>query len=62
VALNAKQRCAVKIRDHFPTDDAATKLIYLALRQAAGERKMLPREWSRAKTQFKIMFEDRFLA
>ena len=61
-ALNAKLRRAVKIRGHFPTDEAATKLIYLVLRQAAGEWKMPPREWSQAKTQFAIMFEDRFLA
>jgi putative transposase len=61
-ALNAKLRRAVKIRGHFPTDEAAMKLIYLVLRQAAGEWKMPPREWSQAKTQFAIMFEDRFLA
>ena len=61
-ALNAKLRRAVKIRGHFPTDEAATKLIYLVLRHAAGEWKMPPREWSHAKTQFAIMFEDRFLA
>ena len=61
-ALNAKLRRAVKIRGHFPTDEAATKLIYLVLRQVAGEWKMPPREWSQAKTQFAIMFEDRFLA
>jgi putative transposase len=61
-ALNAKLRRAVKIRGHFPTDEAATKLIYLVLHQAAGAWKMPPREWSQAKTQFAIMFEDRFLA
>ena len=61
-ALNAKLRRAVKIRGHFPTNEAATKLIYLVLRQVAGEWKMPPREWSQAKTQFAIMFEDRFLA
>ena len=61
-ALNAKLKRAVKIRSHFLTDEAATKLIYLVLRQAAGEWKMPPREWGQAKTQFAIMFEDRFLA
>ena len=61
-ALNAKLRRAVKIRGHFPTDGAATKLIYLVLHQAAGQWKMPPRGWSQAKTQFAIMFEDRFLA
>ena len=46
----------------FPTDKAATKLTYHVLRQTAGEWKMPPRDWSHAKTQFAIMFEDRFLA
>src|SRR6186713_792762 len=60
-ALNAKLRRAVKIRGHFPTDEAATKLIYLVLRQTAAECRMSPREWGEAKTQFAIMFEDRFV-
>ena len=60
-ALNAKLRHPVKIRGHFPTDEAATKLTYHVLRQTAGEWKMPPRDWSQAKTQFAIMFEDRFL-
>lgn len=60
-ALNAKLRRAVKIRGHFPTDEAATKLIYLVLRDAAAEWKMPPREWTEAKSQFAIMFEDRFI-
>ncbi len=59
-ALNAKLRHPVKIRGHFPIDEAATKLH--VLRQTAGEWKMPPRDWSQAKTQFAIMFEDRFLA
>ena len=60
-ALNAKLRRAVKIRGHFPTDDAATKLIYLVLRDAAAEWKMAPREWGEAKSQFAILFEERFI-
>jgi Transposase, Mutator family len=59
-ALNAKLRRAVKSRGHFPNDEAATKLIYLVLRQMAPEWKMSPREWGEAKTQFAIM-EDRFV-
>ena len=60
-ALNAKLRRAVRTRGHFPTDEAATKLLYLVLRQVAGEWKMPPREWSEAKTQFAIMFDERFV-
>src|SRR6202522_2270243 len=39
-SLNAKLRRAVKIRGHFPNDDAAAKLLFLVLRQAAREWKM----------------------
>ena len=60
-ALNAKLRRAVRTRGHFPTDEAATKLLYLVLRQVAGEWKMPPREWCEAKTQFAIMFDERFV-
>ena len=60
-ALNAKLRRAVRTRGHFPTDEAATKLLWLVLRQVAGEWKMPPREWSEAKTQFAIMFDERFV-
>jgi putative transposase len=31
------------------------------LREAAGEWKMRPREWFEAKTQFAIMFDERFV-
>jgi putative transposase len=59
-ALNAKLRRAVRTRGHFPTDEAAMKLLYLVLRQVAGKWKMPPREWCEAKTQFAIMFDERF--
>lgn len=61
-ALNAKPRRAVRTRGHFPAGEAATKLLYLVLRQVAGKWKMPPREWCEAKTQFAIMFDERFVA
>jgi putative transposase len=60
-ALNSKLRRAVRARGHFPTDDAATKLLYLSLTRAAAEWKRAPREWIEAKTQFAIMFNERFV-
>src|SRR5271154_848559 len=59
--ISAKLRRAVRTRGHFPTDEAATKLLFLVLREAAGEWKMPPREWFEAKTQFAIMFDERFV-
>jgi len=60
-SLNAKLRRAVRTRGHFPTDEAAIKLLYLVLRQVAQTWKMPPRGWCEAKTQFAIMFDDRFV-
>jgi putative transposase len=60
-ALNAKLRRAVRARGHFPNDEAAMKLIFLALRQVVQEWKVPPREWAEAKTQFAIMFGQRFV-
>ncbi len=48
-ALNAKLRRAVRARGHFPSDEAATKLLYLILNRSEKEWKMPPREWSMAK-------------
>ncbi len=60
-ALNSKLRRAVRTRGHFPGDDAATKLLYLVLNNAAQEWKWPPREWSEAKTQFAVIFGERFV-
>jgi putative transposase len=59
-ALNAKLRRAVRTRGHFPSDDAALKLLYLVLNLAEREWRMPPREWGMARAQFAILFDDRF--
>jgi putative transposase len=60
-SLNAKLRRAVKTRGHFPNDEAATKLLFLVLRMPPAW-KVAPKEWGAAKTQFAILFEERFFA
>ncbi len=60
-ALNAKLRRAVRARGHFPNDDAAMKLLYLVLNHAAAEWRRPPREWVEAKTQFAVVFGERFV-
>jgi putative transposase len=59
-SLNAKLRRSVRIRGHFPNDEAAMKLIWLQLREITKNWKMPPREWSAAKAQFAVVFGDRF--
>src|SRR3546814_106337 len=60
-ALNSKLRRAVRARGHFPSDEAATKLLYLVLNRSEKEWKMPPREWSMAKAQFAVIFGERFI-
>ena len=59
-ALNAKLRRAVRARGHFPSDEAALKLLFLVLNRAEKDWKMAPREWAMAKAQFAIIFGERF--
>ena len=61
-ALNAKLRRAVRARGHFPTDEAATKLLFLVLNRSEKEWIMPPREWSMAKSQFAVLFGEHFTA
>ena len=48
-ALNSKLRRAIRTRGHFPSDDAAAKLLYLASISAAADWKRPPREWFEAR-------------
>ena len=50
-ALNAKLRRAVRARGHFPTDEAAMKLLFLVLNRSEKEWTMPAREWCMAKAQ-----------
>ena len=61
-ALNAKLRRAVRARGHFPSDEAATKLLFLVLNCSEKEWIMPPREWAMAKSQFAVLFGERFTA
>lgn len=58
--LNMSLRKIIKNRGHFPSDDAATKLLYLALRNVAKKWTIPPRPWKQALNQFAVLFQDRF--
>jgi len=60
-SLNAQVRKAVRIRGHFPSEEAATKLIYLVLRKVQARWINAPVFWQAAKAQLAIQFEDRFV-
>jgi len=59
-ALNSKLRRAVRARGHFPTDEAAMKLLYLVLNRSEKDWMMPSREWAMAKAQFAVLFGKRF--
>jgi hypothetical protein len=49
-----------KTRGHFPRDDAASKLIWLALRNITVDWGRAAKDWKEAMNQFAILYEDRF--
>ena len=61
-SLHSRLRKAVRVRGHFPSDEAASKLLFLVLREVSQNWKMAPREWNAARTQFAVAFGDRFVA
>jgi putative transposase len=55
-------RKTLKNRGHFPSNEAATKLLYLALRNLSKKWTMPQHGWKEAANQFAIIFGDRFTA
>lgn len=59
-SINARLRKIVKTRGHFPSDEAATKLIWLALQNITANWGHAAHDWKAAMNQFAILYEDRF--
>jgi putative transposase len=59
-SVNAQVRKIIKTRGHFPSDEAATKLIWLALRNITAEWSRPAYNWKSAMNQFAILYGDRF--
>lgn len=58
-SLNGSLRQILKTRRVFPNDEAATKLIYLAMQNIAKRWTKPIQNWKAALNQFAIRFEDR---
>jgi putative transposase len=58
-SLHSGLRKIIKTRGSFPTDEAAMKLLYLALRNIKTRWKRSTREWTTMLNQFAILFGDR---
>lgn len=56
--------CAIPLRrgGHFPTDDAATKLVWLALRSITADWGRAAKDWKEAMNQFAILYAECFEA
>lgn len=60
-SINAQLRKIIKTRGHFPNDEAATKLIWLGLRNITANWGSAAHEWKSAMNQFAILYGDRFI-
>jgi putative transposase len=60
-SVNARLRKIIKTRGHFPTDDAASKLIWLALRNITAGWGKAAHHWKEAMNQFAILYAERFI-
>ena len=58
--LNRAIRKVIKTRTLFPNEDAARKLIFLAIMDFTASWKRATPKWSEAMHQFALIFEDRF--
>ena len=59
-SAHAQLRKIIKTRWHFPNDEAATKLIWLALRNITAKWQRGAHHWQAAMNQFAILYEGRF--
>lgn len=58
-SLNSVIRKALKKRKLFPSDEAATKMVYLAIKDASKKWTMPIQNWRQAMSRFIIEFEER---
>jgi putative transposase len=58
-SLNMSLRKVTKTRSSFPNDEAATKLLYLALRNISKKWTSKVHDWQVALNRFAIIYEGR---
>ena len=59
--INSQLRKIIGPGGHFPSDDAATKLIWLELRDITDNWSRAAHDWRTAMNQFAILYADRFV-
>ena len=58
-SMNMSIRKVIKTKASFPNDEAALKLLFMALRNISKKWTMPIRDWGNAINQFSILFGDR---
>ena len=58
-SFNARVRKLINGKGHFPSDDAAIKVIYLAVVAAEKRWTRRPKDWAQAINQLALHFEGR---
>jgi len=61
-SLHMQLRKIIENRGHFPSDEAAIKLLWLALRNINDGKARSAREWKMAMNQFAVLYGDRFVS
>jgi transposase-like protein len=61
-SVNMQVRKIIKTRGHFPSEEAALKLIYLAIRNLTAKWSGSAPNWSEAAREFAITYGERFTA
>lgn len=59
-SLHLRLRKIIKTRGHFPSDEAAIKLLWLALRNITADWGKAAKEWKAAMNQFALLYAERF--
>ena len=59
-SLNMQLRKIIKTRGHFPNDESAIKLLWLALRNVLNKSVRKAFDWKMAMNQFAILYGERF--
>lgn len=61
-SLHMRLRKIIKMRGHFPSDEAALKVLWLALRNITADWGRAAKEWKVVMNQIAILYADRFTA
>ena len=61
-SVHARVRTILTVRGHVPTDEAATTLLWLALRHITAAGGKEPNFWRGARNQFASVYGERFTA